>query len=173
MGQQPNIELVTADLPRPVPVRGPERRWRPQRPGDIGTPGDMPWGGAFGTTGPDAGFAMVLIRRRHLDLAEGEHRHNVEAGIAALAAARASHFGRAPMEADVDVAVALLGYHAEGMPAEVIADLARRRIDWFANIGHDARRSSALVASVPEDVLFATPDEVRRRMAAGEQLITR
>lgn len=173
MAQQPNIELENSDLPRPVATRGPEPRWHPERPGDLHGPGDMPWGGAFGTIGPDTGYVLVLIAGRELDLAPGEHRHQAETGVATLAAARASHFGRAPTIDDVDVAAALLGYETQDVPAELIADLATDRADWLANLGHDAARARALVASVPLDVLAGSPEDIRRRMAAGERLLTR
>jgi len=133
----------------------------------------MPWGGAYGNTGPDTGYVLSLITGRQLALAPGENHHNAEAGVATLAAARASHFGRAPTMADVDVAAALLGYDPEGLPEELVAGLAADRADWLANLGHDAVRSRALVASVPLEVLAATPGDVRRRMSAGERLFTR
>ncbi len=173
MGQQPNIELEIADLPRPRPAPDPARRWKPDRPGELGSPEDMPWGGAFGTTGPDTGFVYRLIRQRNLDLVPGEDHHSAEAGVAALAAARASHFGRAPIERDVDVAMTILGYAPEGLPVELIAGLRRERLDWLANLSHDPARARALVAAVPIENLAAPLDDLRARMAAGERLILR
>ena len=85
MGQQPNIELEIADLPRPTARPAPARRWSPSRPGEMNTPEDVPWGGAFGTTGPDTGYALSLVGQRDLVLAHGEHRANAEAAIAAVA----------------------------------------------------------------------------------------
>ena len=55
MGQQPNMPLTVEDLPRPEPHPAPARRWRAGRPGDPALPADVPWGGAFGTPGPDPG----------------------------------------------------------------------------------------------------------------------
>jgi hypothetical protein len=133
----------------------------------------MPWGGAYGNTGPDTGYVLSLIAGRDLELAAGEHRHNAEAGVATLAAARASHFGRAPTMGDVDVAATLLGYDTDGLPADLVVSLVADRADWLANLGHDAVRSRTLVASVPLDVLAAPPQEIRRRMSAGERLFTR
>lgn len=171
MGQQPNIELEIADLPRPEPAPAPARRWRPQRPGELQSPGDVPWGGAFGTTGPDAGYALLLVRERTAMLASAEDIHNVEAALMALAAARASHYGRAPTVRDVDVAMTILGYAPDGLPEDLISDLVRDRVRWLANLSHDAPKARALVAAVPIENLAAPLDDLRARMATGERLI--
>jgi len=173
MGQQPNIELEISDLPRPRPAPAPARRWRPQRPGELTSPSDVPWGGAFGTTGPDTGYALRLVHDRTLALAPGEDRHNAEAGIVALAAARASHFGRAPTGVDIDVATTILGYAPEGLPDDLVASLVTHRVKWLANLGHDSAKTRVLVAAVPIENLAAPLADLRARMAAGERLILR
>ncbi len=173
MGQQPNIELSFADLPRPTAHPAPARRWRPSRPGEVSSPADMPWGGGFGTIGPDAGYALKLIRSRELDLAPGEHRHSVEVALSAVASARASRFGRAPIGEDIDLAELLLGYDTEELPDELVAGLRNDRIGWFANIAHDAAARRELVASVPMAVLESKPGAVRAQMATGRRLINR
>jgi hypothetical protein len=173
MGQQPNIELEISDLPRPRPAPSPARRWRPQRPGELTTPDEVPWGGAFGTTGPDTGYALRLVRGRNLVLAPSENRHNAEVGIVALAGARASYFGRAPIARDVDVAIMILGLTAEGIPSAMLESLARDRVKWLAGLGHDPAKARALVASVPIENLAAPLEDLRARMAAGERLILR
>ena len=173
MGQQPNIELEISDLPRPRPAPDAARRWKPQRPGEMLSPAEVPWGGAFGTTGPDTGFVYRLIKEHTLEMAEGEDHHNAEAGIAALAGARASHFGRAPTGRDVDVAMTILGFASLGAPDSLIEGLRKDRQDWLANLGHDASRARALVAAVPIENLAAPIEDLRARMAAGERLILR
>jgi hypothetical protein len=97
MGQQPNIELDPADLPRPVPEPAPPGRNRPARPGVITAPGDVPRGAAFGTPGPDTGWAKRILRDADLP----ERSVLLEAVLATLMAARASHFGRAPVPHDL------------------------------------------------------------------------
>jgi hypothetical protein len=173
MGQQPNIELGYEDLPRPVPHPAPARRWKPTRPGEVTSPADMPWGGGFGTIGPDAGYVLRLIRERALELAPGEHRHNAEAAIAAIATARASRFGRAPINEDVDLACLLLGFDTDELPAELVEGLRRDRTEWFANLGHDAAARRVIVAAVPMAVLESKPGAVRAQMATGRRLIER
>jgi len=172
VGQQPNIELEISDLPRPEPAPAAARRWSPNRPGDLHTPDEVPWGGAYGTTGPDTGFALRMVAQRDLGLAEGEHRENAEAIVTAVAAARASHLGRAPTSRDIDAALLLLGLAPEDLPDGVVSGLAEKRKRWGAGAGHDPRRARKVVAGIPMDILAADPMVVRKRMASGEVLVS-
>lgn len=171
MGQQPNIELEISDLPRPVPHPAPARRWRPQRPGDLSSPDDVPTGEAFGRIGPDTGYARRLVRTRQLTIDAREQKHNAEAAVAAVAGARAARRGRAPTIEDVALSAIVLGYDPEGLPGDLVAELADYRIPLVAGLAHAARKSLALVAQIPDDVLLASPEDVRSRMAAGERLL--
>ena len=172
MGQEPNIELGIEDLPRPTPHPAAPRRWSPTRPGELGSPDEVPWGGAFGTPGPDTGYVLSLLARADLPLADGEDRHDAEAALAAIAGARASHFGRAPTTGDVEVARIVLGLSHEGIPDEVLTGIAAARASWWTGVGHDRALARSLVASIPVDVLAAEPDEVRTRVAAGETVVS-
>lgn len=173
MGQQPNIELEISDLPRPTPGPAPARRWSPRRPGELGAPDDVPWGGMFGTAGPDTGFAFVLLRQYQVTPGPGEHPPDVEAALAALAGARASRVGRGPTRQDIEVAMLLLGYDPAGVPAAVLEPLIDRRSGWISNLAHAPAKARALVASFDPAVLEATVDEIRSRMVAGEYLVGR
>ena len=144
MGQQQNIPITLADLPGATAKPAAPRPWRPDRPGDITSPQQMPWGGAFGTPGPDTGYALRLIRRRGLELEPGIRR-DVEAAILAIASARASALGRAPVPDDIDVAMDLLG----------LDDSAA--VSRFAGIAHDNARLRGLVEAVPLETLMAPP----------------
>ena len=124
MGQQPNIELDISDLLRPTSHPAPPRRWSPSRPGDLAGPEEVPVGGAYGSTGPDSGYAHRLVRGRSLELAATERKHNAEAAVAVVAGARAAAFHRGPTIDDVEHAALVLGYDRDGIPAELIEDLA-------------------------------------------------
>lgn len=173
MGQQPNIELSISDLPRPQPKPDPARSWSPGRPGELGGPDDHEWGGGFGTTGPDAGYALSLVAGRELDLAEGEHRSNADVAVAAVASARSSLFGRAPTMKDVDLAMVLLGYDSEGVPVKTAEVLASNRIEWFAAASHHPDKLTSFLTAVDADVLRLTAAEACGRMANGDKLINR
>ena len=140
MGQEPNIQHGVEDLPRATPKPAAPRRWSPQRPGEVGSPGEMPWGGAFGTPGPDIGFALKIVRSRILP-GDDDQRADVEAAVVAVMAARASAVGRAPTAPDVDVAIELLDLTS----VDAVRDLD--------GIAHDKQRLKDTVARIPKDQL--------------------
>ena len=133
----------------------------------------MKWGAGYGSTGPDAGYAMTLVKSRDVELADGEHRGNANAAIAAVAAARSSLFGRAPTKKDVDLALVLLGYDTDDLPAGEVAELGAARRGWFAAAGHHPDRLTKFLSRLEPSVLQLTAEDARARMAKGEQLITR
>lgn len=161
MGQQPNIQLHLEDLPRPQPHPAPARSWAPQRPGDPKGPGQVLWGGAFGTPGPDPGYALRLLAGRPLALAPGERREDAKRLVGALMTARASRLGRAPVPGDAEVAEVILGLDPAG-PAEAAAE----RQGFSARGAEGLRR---LLEAVDADWLVAAPAEAQRRRAAGER----
>ena len=165
MGQQPNIQLHLEDLPRREAHPGPARRWSARRPGELTGPGEVPRGGAFGTPGPDTGYALRLLADRPLALAPGERRADVERLVAALVAARASRLGRAPIAGDIEVAEMILGLGSQGSGDEEAAALRRR----FCSHGPEGVQS--LLAAVDPGLLAAAPAEIERRRTAGERLV--
>lgn len=172
MGQQPNIPLDIEDLPRPVSHPDPARRWRPERPGDITAPSDMPTGPAFGNPAPDAGYALRLVSDLDLALGAHEDRHDVAAALAAVAMARASLFGRAPTAEDVAMARLVFGFDGDGIPAPLLEGLQRDRLHWFANLAHRPGAAADLAGRVPDEVLAGDLEQARRTMAGGDRLIT-
>ena len=146
MGQQPNMPLTVADLPRPEPHPAPARPWRAGRPGDPAGPAQVPWGGAFGTPGPDTGYALHL-------LAGGFHSPEEARALAAIAGARASRMGRAPVAADVEAAEIILA------PAVASAG-GRLRLE------HGAEGVRRLLESLDAGLLTAPLGELRRKRLA-------
>ena len=141
MGQEPNIRLGFEDLPRATAKPSAPKGWSPQRPGDMGSPAEVPWGGSFGTPGPDTGFAYTFVKA--LQLPGGDRlRSDLEATILAVVAARASAVGRAPTAPDATVAIELLGLDAESASS-------------FSGIAHQRGRLADLVAAIPLDRLTA------------------
>ena len=152
MGQQPNVELTAAQLPRATPEPDPARRWRPTRPGVITRPEQVPTGPSFGTPGPDTGFALVLIRAHGSDLSEGQQKV-----VAVLMAARASLLGRAPTKEDVEVARLMAGI-GEGLPTNFV-DRGER---WVTAAGHERSPGRKALTEVERDLLMLPAREVRR-----------
>lgn len=143
MGQQPNMPLTIEDLPRAEPRPAPSRRWRATRPGDPSSPREVPWGGAFGTPGPDMGYALRLLA----DLGENAEEARE---LATVMAARASRLGRAPVAADAEAARILLA----SAPAE-------------GRGGRGAEGARRLLEALQPGLLATSLEELRRRRPEG------
>ncbi|MFZ4514927.1 MAG: hypothetical protein ACOYN3_01275 [Acidimicrobiia bacterium] len=150
MATDPFIAPELADTPRQEPNLTPgvsvppARPWRTGRPGDAVANG-QPEGPLLGNPGPNVGFAVKLVHHVHasLQLAVGEHDHDVEAVLSAIAMKRAAAFGRAPMIDDVRIAGELLGY-LDPAPADFVT--------WRVHAVHDAGHSYPVRRSVVDGI---------------------
>lgn len=159
MGQEPNIELDLGDAPRTEMEPPPPHRWVNNRPGAINSPEEQPWGGSFGTPGPDTGWALRLINRAEFD--RSERGKEIEAVLATLVGARASFFGRAPVPEDVEVGLTLLGVRLEGFEPAVVAALAERREHALDHAAHEHTKGSRLLRDIPLEHLTAPAARLR------------
>lgn len=157
MGQQPNIELAASDLPVDSLEPGIARRDMAGRPGEINTPEDAVSGGAFGRPGPDTGWVLRIVNAVEFDRSE----MGVEAVVASVAAARASHNGRGPSSSDVEVALILLGLRPEGIPDDVVAQLSAARAKWLRKAAHEEVKGRSFLAQLSPGLLSADPERVR------------
>jgi hypothetical protein len=158
VAQQPNFELDPSDLPRRGLDTSPARRWSAKsKPGVITGPGEVPSGGSFGTPGPDTGWALKIIRH-----VSPQQDPDAEKVLAAIMAARAASFGRAPIPEDLEVARLLCGM-GEGLPLELSAR-ARR---WFAAVPHERSKGRTAVAALDPTQLKMKPDELRKDLVVG------
>lgn len=162
MGQQPNMPLEIEDLPRRKPAPGAPVRWSPTRVGEVSSPADVPRGAGFGTPGPDAGYALSLLRQRDLPTVGGESRADLETALLALILARVSNRGRAPTASDLEAAESFL---------EVGGPDPSWRVPWTAGLSHRHGGAASLVAAVDEETLVAAIDEIRDRARAGERFL--
>jgi hypothetical protein len=156
---QPAIKYVRS-------YESPPRRpgsWRPTRPGDSSTGFDL--GERFGAPGPDQGYIWVLARRfrGQLQLASDEREEDALAGAVAVALKRASLLGRAPIPADLTVALTVWGFLGDAPP-----DLIAYRQPLFAEIAnpHHYPEQRQVVDLVPDEVLRLSPQEVADRHRA-------
>ena len=126
----------------------PSPQWIANRPGDLGPA--QPEGRLFGSPGPNVGYAYTLAQRskERLRLGPYEHDTDVVAVIAEIAGRRAASFGRAPVMADVERAIALLGYDGSASP-----DFVEARTLLTQDAGHSYPRRRALVEAVPDELL--------------------
>jgi hypothetical protein len=121
----------------------------------ITAPSQMEWGGAFGTPGPDTGFALRIIRAADLD----DRSEALELVLAALMAARASLLGRGPTIEDLEVAKIVLGI-GYNLPAH----LGERKERWLRATAHEASPGRTAVAEVDTDLLRFKPEAVAKRL---------
>lgn len=174
MTQPKYAPIPIEDEVRPAHRLGPAVPWRPDRPAELVAtqpgrphPQAVPRPGR-GAPGPDQGYALRLAQRfaDRLVLGPGERADDVVAGAVAVAMRRAALFGRAPVAADLEVALGLFGFLE---PVDPALQEARRAA--FAGVGHDDWRRRALVNGLDEDRLRVAPGDVTgRRLTAGELL---
>jgi hypothetical protein len=164
MGQQPNIELEADDLPRSGPEPGAPDGWKPRRPGEITSPGDMPVGGVFGNPSPDTGWVRKLVRQAEFE----RDASALEDVVATIASARASVFGRGPVPDDVEAALVILGLRPDGVAPAVQSELNSRRSMWLSKVAHETVRGRAALDEIDRAFLHQSIDEIRAGIA--EQL---
>lgn len=153
----------------PGVVVPPAEAWWADRPAELGP--RQPSGPMRGNPGPDIGYALSLVERRRdvFKLAPHEHFTDAAAVVSEVAMKRAAGFGRAPVLADLDLAIDLLGYREP--PADGLAAWRRRATHEAAHL-YPVRR--AIVDRVPAEVLrlpngeaAARVPEVRAALVAG------
>jgi hypothetical protein len=141
----------------------------PNRPGDL--PAGQPLGPSLGAPGPNVGYALTLAARARssLSLAPHEHPDDALAVVAEIAMRRAASFGRAPVMADVEFGLQILGYRGGAAP-----DFVEWRVRAVHGAHHDYHERRALVDAVPDDVLRLAPsdlgahvDEVREALRSA------
>ena len=169
MGQQPNIELESVDLPIEPLERGVERRWSPRRPGEIESPADVPVGASFGRPGPDAGWALRLLSKTSYD--RGSRPDQLADLLTALVGARAAAVGRGPAPQDIEAALSIVGLRSHDMNERSLAHLAARRTAWLDAVAHEPSPGMAALEAVPESLLADSPVRIRARLNAQPNLI--
>ena len=139
----------------------PHAGWKADRPGDLGV--GQPGGKLFGTPGPNVGYAVSLAHRQRDAWTLGSHEYlgDASAVVGEIAMKRAAQYGRAPVKADIDIAVVLLGYDGE-----VDAAWVERRSAMVHDADHHYGPRRAAVDQVPETLLKSSPVEIRANVAS-------
>jgi hypothetical protein len=159
---QPSFAPVPeADTVRPAYRLRTPSDWRANRVADL-RGSNPPQGGAFGSPGPDQGYALKLgheLFQKLLILTSGERADDAIHGCAMVASARAALFGRAPVAPDLEMALTLFGFLG-GAPEELVTWRAPR----FSAIGHHYTEQRRVVACVPETTLRMNAEQVRQKL---------
>lgn len=161
--------VPTKPTDRPRSYGSPPRydsAWTATRPGEVVGPVGQPDAdaGRMGAPGPDQGYLLKLVPllRDELQLTDGEHQADVEAGGVAIALKRASLYGRAPMIGDLKVAYAVWGYTDVDAPADLVEE-RRTRFEGVRLAAHHYPELRAVVDAVPATSLRQTPEAVAQR----------
>jgi hypothetical protein len=165
---QPRFAPITEDAEvRPAYHLAPPRPWSLHRAAEL-RPGAAVGRPGTGVPGPDQGYALHLASRLapRLVLAEGEHAEDVLAGAVAIALARAALFGRAPVTADLEVALGAFGYLGEAPET-----LVEARRSAFAGAAHDYLAQRRLARLLPERQLRWSPEQAASATTAVLELL--
>lgn len=137
----------------------PARGWTATRPGDLS--GTQPRGDLMGSPGPNIGYALTLVHRAssRFALAPHEHLDDAAAVVGEVAMKRASSYGRAPVMADVECAMLLLGYQGGCAPG-----FAAWRGRVVVGAHHDYRVRRILCDAIDFDVLRLRPTALGDRL---------
>lgn len=165
MATDPFVVPTLDDAPRqeqnlaPGVRMPPAKSWRADRPGDLH--GGQPTGELLGSPGPNVGYALTLVERTRdrIALAPHEHLADAEAVIGELAMKRAASYGRAPVMADVECGMLVLGYQGGVDP-----DFAAWRTSAVEGAAHEYARRRAICDAVDLDALRLIPTALAGRI---------
>lgn len=137
--------------------------WEPDRPAEL--EGRQPTGERLGYQGPDQGYVLTLAARvrSQVRVQGDESTDDALRGCAAIALRRASMFGRAPVMADLRLALCIWGFLDPSPPMELVS--ARRVLfEGLRHGGHHYSECRALVDMIPDETLRMTLDHVSAAM---------
>jgi len=165
MPTDPFVSSTLDDAPRQEQNLAPgvhypaAKPWRADRPGDVR--GGQPRGALLGAPGPNIGYALSLVSRARDRIALAPHEHFADAAavIGELAMKRAAALGRAPVMADIQCAMLVLGYQGGVDP-----DFAKWRVQRVAGAHEDYHRRRALCDAVELDALRLAPAALTPRL---------
>ncbi len=111
-----------------------------------------------GTNAPGEGYALTIAERecQKLEFARSEDRHDVTAGVAAVAAKRASLIGRGPTLGDVRAAMDLFGLRAT-------SPVTREATKPFSGLAHSYAARRRFVDAVTAEQLTTGPNADAKR----------
>jgi hypothetical protein len=157
----PYVPQRLEDEPRQLPNLAPgvkipaAKAWIPNRPGDLAA--GQPQGTLLGSPGPNVGYALTLANRvrDRVNLVAHEHVDDALAVVAEAAMKRAASYGRAPVMADIDAALVLLGYKGQADD-----DFEAWRVRATAGAHHEYESRRRIVDAIPLDILRLHPDRI-------------
>lgn len=162
----PVEEVRTYESPEHIPDA-----WKPSRPADI--IGRQPVGPRLGYQGPDQGYVLTLVKhmRSRVHVSSGEDIDDALRGCSLIALRRASLFGRAPVMADLELALTIWGFLDSNSPGDLVG-ARKKHFEGVRNTLHHYAEARELADLVPESTLRLTPAVARTRMPADWRTLT-
>jgi hypothetical protein len=135
--------------------------------------GRQPRAERLGHPGPDQGYVLSLAQRLRprVVVQPGESVDDAVQGCVGIALRRASHFGRAPVIHDLDIALTMWGYFLDAPPADLVA-VRSKLFAGVANVVHHYVEARQIVDMVPQSTILMTPEMVRKSMPASWRALT-
>jgi hypothetical protein len=135
--------------------------------------GRQPRAERLGHPGPDQGYILSLAERMRprILVTAGESVDDAIQGCIGIALRRASHYGRAPVIHDLDMALTIWGYFLEQPPVELVAVRAQL-FAGVANVVHHYVEARHLVDMVPQSTIIMPLDTIRRATPISWRALT-
>lgn len=145
--------------------------WRLDRKAEI--TGRQPKGDGLGNPGPDQGYALTLASRvrDRIRVQVGESVDDVIAGSITIALRRASLFGRAPIMADVMVALTIWGWLLDTPPSDIVT-YRQKLFAGLSNVVHHYAESRMVADMVPDTTFLLSPEKVTASMPMSWRALT-
>ncbi len=168
MTQPSYVPIIEADQVRGAYQLRTPLDWRQDRVAEL-RGNQHPKGRSIGVPGPNTGYALLVAEELYADkveLSPGITTEDALTGTAAVGAARAALFGRAPVGKDVEMALVLFGFLGDAP-----ADLVAWRSPLFQAAAHHYESQRRIVEAVPEETLRLTSDAVRGRLGQWRTMV--
>lgn len=135
--------------------------------------GRQPRAQRLGHPGPDQGYVLSLAERLRprIVVAPGESVDDAIQGCIGIALRRASHYGRAPVIHDLDIALTMWGFFLDTPPSDLLA-VRSELFEGVANVVHHYVEARRIVDMVPQSTIIMTPEMVRKSMPNGWRALT-
>jgi len=145
--------------------------WKLDRKSEI--VGRQPKGDGFGNPGPDQGYVLLLAARvrDQIRVQSGESIDDVIAGSITIALRRAAQFGRAPVMADILIALTIWGWLLDNPPLDIVS-IRQKLFAGLGNTAHHYAESRVIADMVPETTFRISLEKLTASMPMSWRALT-
>ena len=145
--------------------------WKLDRKSEI--VGRQPKGDGLGNPGPDQGYVLLLAARvrDRIRVQPGESIDDVIAGSITIALRRAAQFGRAPVMADILIALTIWGWLLDNPPLDIVS-IRQKLFAGLGNTVHHYAESRVIADMVPETTFRISLEKLTASMPMSWRALT-